>query len=165
MVRLEVHQLVDLSAEKAWESMSDFSNVQHIHPLVRDVDQLTENGNGLGAARRCHFYDDGTLEEEIIEWDEQAKYYRIKVLNGNLPLNNMIMTVRVEDVNPKQSRLFATVEFDPKHAFVGQLLGRYILKPKLGEVLGNMLAGVQYYEKEGTDVPEGWKAPHKAVVV
>ena len=47
MVKAHIERVVDVPVERAWEIISDFSNVHKIHPLVGTVDQLSENGKGL----------------------------------------------------------------------------------------------------------------------
>ncbi|KAJ8904848.1 hypothetical protein NDN08_001362 [Rhodosorus marinus] len=164
-MHMKITREVQVSAEKCWELLGDFSNIYHIHPMVKTSTPLSENDRGLGAIRQCDMYDGNSIQEKVIEWDEENMSYTITLIKGSLPINQMNAKVSVEANGGTQSALVCDVEFDPKHGFIGKLMGQLIMKPKFGGALGDMLGGVKYYLDEGDDVPENWKAPGKAVIV
>mmetsp|Transcript_38473 Transcript_38473/g.151851 ORF Transcript_38473/g.151851 Transcript_38473/m.151851 type:complete len:166 (+) Transcript_38473:156-653(+) len=164
-MHMKVTREVQVSAEKCWEMLGDFSNVHHIHPLVQTSTPVTENDRGLGAIRECELYDGNSVQEKVIEWDEENMSYTFNLEKGKLPLTLLEVKVSVEANGATQSLLACDVDFDPKYGFIGKLLGHFLMKPKLGGVLGDMLGGVKYYLDEGEDVPENWNAPGNAVIV
>ncbi|KAJ8904847.1 hypothetical protein NDN08_001361 [Rhodosorus marinus] len=154
---------VEIAPEKAWDLIADFSHVQHIHPLVEKVDQLSENETGLNAVRRCHFYNGIKVEEQIVEWNEKDMRYKIQVVKGKIPVKDMVAELIVEEISPTRSRIIGNIHVDPKYGILGQLMARFAMKPKFGTALGDLFSGTEYYMRTGRDVPENWHGPKPVI--
>ena len=66
-MQISVSRRVNLSAEKVWPHLADFSGIARFHPLVETADQPSEQNEGVGASRRCNFYDGKNVVERVIE--------------------------------------------------------------------------------------------------
>uniref|UniRef100_A0A7S3E803 SRPBCC family protein n=1 Tax=Rhodosorus marinus TaxID=101924 RepID=A0A7S3E803_9RHOD len=164
-MHVKVIQELGIPAAEAWKLMADFNNIQHVHPMVVSVDQLGSKERGVGAIRKCNFYDGGSIQERVTLWDDQNMKYQIQFMNGTLPLNSNTTSMIVEEVDSANCRMICDVEYDPKYGLIGKIMAILFLNRKFGSILGDMLAGVQYYAENHEDVPEGWKAPTRATVV
>lgn len=165
MVKAHIERVIDVPLERAWEIISDFSNVQNIHPLVDTVDQLTSNGKGLGAVRRCNLYDGNEAIERIEAWDERNKTYTIKYTDGSLPMNSVDVDLKAVAVGKDQTKLVAEMSLKAKYGLLGKIMERLVIKPQLGGAVGNLFAGVESYDKTGVQVQKGFKAKTPALVV
>lgn len=162
-MHFQVVNEVEIAPEKAWELIADFSHVQHIHPLVEKVDQLSDNDAGLDAVRRCHLYNGVKVEEQIVEWNEKDRRYKIQLVKGNLPVKQLGAELFVEEISPTRSRIIGNMDVDPKYGVLGQLMVRMVMKPKLGRALGDLFSGTEYYLRTGRDVPENWHGPKPVI--
>ena len=164
MVKTCVERVIDLPVERAWEIVSDFSNVYHVHPLVETVDQVTPEDRGLGAIRQCNLYDGNRAIEKIVEWDETNHSYKVELIDGTLPMKSVFATLKVEDAGNGKSKLYCFMDFKAKFAILGKIMERLVMKPQFGGAIGNLFAGVEEYSKTGKDIQKGYKAKTRALI-
>jgi hypothetical protein len=66
-MQVYVSRQISLPAEDLWRHLSDFSGVVRFHPFVETADQLSASNEGVGARRKCNFYDGKSVVERVIE--------------------------------------------------------------------------------------------------
>lgn len=134
--------------------------------MIKSVDQKSANDRGLGAVRVCNMYDGNHVMEEITDWDEQGRHYKIKVTEGTLPMRQVVAEIKVEKVgDANKSKLIADMTLKAKYGLLGKIMERLIIKPLLGGAVGNLFAGVEHYDKTGQQIGKGFKAKTPALVV
>ena len=62
-MQFTINKRLGLPAEDVWCNFADFSGVAHFHPYVETADQLSEQNEGVGARRKCNFYDGNSVVE------------------------------------------------------------------------------------------------------
>lgn len=165
MVKTCIERVIDLPVDRAWEIVSDFSHVYHVHPLVETVDQVTpEQDRGVGAIRQCNMYDGHKAVEKIVEWDEANHTYTIHLIDTDLPMKSVKATLTVEDAGNGQSKLLAHMDLKAKFGILGKIMERLVMKPQLGGAIGNLFAGVEEYSKTGKDIQKGYKGKTPALI-
>jgi len=165
MVKVHIERVIDVPIERTWEIIADFSNVQVIHPLVETVDQKTpDKDRGVGAVRICNLYDGNKAVEEIVQWDENNHSYKIKLIEGTLPMKEVSAELSVEKVEIRKSKLVADMNMKAKYGLLGKIMERLIIKPQFAAAIGNMFAGVESYDKTGVEIGKGFKAKTPALV-
>lgn len=70
MINVEKTVLVKAGINQVWDIVSDMGGVYKYHPLVKKSPVLSENAVGIGATRRCEFYDGSSVVEKITELKE-----------------------------------------------------------------------------------------------
>lgn len=68
MTTLQHEITIDASIENVWKAVADLSAVQHYNPMVSSVRCLSDQSEGVGAARRCELKPKGWVEERVWEW-------------------------------------------------------------------------------------------------
>ena len=165
MVKVHVERIIDVPIERAWEILADYSNVQKIHPLVKTVDQVTsDKDRGVGAIRQCNMYDGNKAVEKIVEWDERNHSYVLKLIDSSLPMKSILVELSAAPHGYSKSKLIAEMTLKAKFGFLGKIMERLVMKPQLGNAIGNLFAGVESYDKDGMEIQNGFKAPTPAIV-
>ena len=165
MVKACIERIINLPVDRAWEILSDYSNVHHIHPLVKTVDQITpDKDRGVGAVRQCNMYDGHKAVEKIIEWDEENRSYKVELIDTDMPMKSVIASLAVEDAGAGKTKLVAKMQVKAKYGVLGKAMEYLVMKPQLGGAVGNLFAGVEEYSKTGRDIQKGYKAKTPAFI-
>jgi len=164
MVQVRIVRIIDVPCERAWELVSDFVNIQNIHPMVKTVDQRSDQTKGLGAVRACNFYDGNQLVEEIVAWDETNHTFTIRMVDGSVPLKRAEGVISVEKIDDQTSKMVMDMGMSAKFGLLGKLMERFVFKPKFGSAIGDLFAGVQVYDKTGIPIGKDFKAKTPALV-
>lgn len=165
MVKAHVERIIDVPIDQAWETLADFSNVHKIHPLVKTVNQLTDNDRGLGAMRTCYLYDGNKAVERIEEWDEANHSYVVTIIDSTLPMKSVDVKLTALKLGKTKSKLVAEMDIHAKYGLLGKIMERLIIKKQLGSAVGNVFAGVEEYNKTGVEIQKGYKAKTRALIV
>ena len=163
-VKACIERVIDVPVDRAWELLSDFSHVHLIHPIVETVDQQSVDGRGLGAVRQCNMYDGNYALERIIAWDEAHRSYKVQLIDSSLPVKSILATLSVQDAGNDKSKLLVEMNIKAKYGLLGKIMERLVMKPQLGGTVGDLLGGVEAYDKTGKEIQKGFKAKTRAVV-
>ncbi len=85
---------VKAAAETVWETLQDFSSIERFSSKVDTSPVVGAKSGGLGAQRKCTFYDKSTVVEEIVEYEE-GKGFRIELSGYSMPLKSLQATMEV----------------------------------------------------------------------
>ena len=77
----------------------------------------------------------------------------------------VVAELSAEDAGNGKSKLVAKMDIKAKFGLIGKIMERLVMKPQLGGAVGNLLAGVEEYNKTGKDIQKGYKAKTRAMVV
>ena len=147
----QVSVLVEVSVERAWNYLSDFTAAPNYVPDIVRAEIVSARRAGIGAHRRVYDEDGDFLEETIIEW-QQGRGFVIKLHEGDEPMAPFERAEFRYLLAPaaKQQTLITlsmTVEL-PLGAF-GAKLGEWFLLPVLEDNLAQVAAGMKHYYETG----------------
>jgi len=148
---------INAPASKIWTVLSDFSNIQMFHPNVRDVDQLSEVDRGVGAARRCNFYDGGSAVEKITTWDNEQRSFTCTVTEIAAPIQDITSSMWVETIDSQRSKVHIEMSYTPKWGILGVILNALVLRFALQSVFKKVLTGLQTHLETGKEVGKNGK--------
>ncbi|WP_353249106.1 SRPBCC family protein [Salinisphaera sp. T31B1] len=106
-------QTVDAAPDEVWSTIRDFDAISLWHPAVESSDITEGENNKPGAKRHLTLTDGGTIDEQLITWDDQGMRYSYKILDGVLPVANYRSTIAVEAEGNEQSKVIWKGRFDP----------------------------------------------------
>lgn len=153
MTKLVIHRFIDAPANRVWGVIADYYNVQMFHPFVEKVDRLSEKSCGLGAKRRCNLYNNTSVVEEVIEWDEGNSFV---VLSRDAP---MVVEVeggmRVEVLDEHTSLVTLSIHYIPKWGLLGKLLDFLLLRVSFRFVLSRVLKSLKQHIETGAVIGKG----------
>lgn len=148
MPSVRATRTINASTSKIWTVLSDYSNIQVFHPNVEYVDQLSEDDRGLGAKRRCNFYDGTSAVEEIIEWKE-GQSFTVTVTESTVPATNVTAVMEISKRNAHQSEVYIEMRYTPKWGVFGKIVNVLILRMAMRHVFNKVLKGLQHHVETG----------------
>lgn len=148
MSNLAVTIEVNAPAERVWEVVSDFGGVHKFHPLVETSPLLTKNDRGLGAKRRCEFYDKTSIVEEVTKWDE-GKSYSVVISEASMPLKRANATMRISPIDGDSSEVILAMDYEVKYGPVGKLMDMFMMRRMMGKMFGKVLKGLAHHAATG----------------
>ena len=107
MIDVSVKDTINASADEVWSVVGAISNVERYIPMVASS---KVQGSGLGAKRTCVVAnkkgeESGKIEEEIVDFDNDAKTYSYTITSSPLPVENYVGTVKVTARNDSECEL------------------------------------------------------------
>jgi len=106
---------LNASADKIWETLRTFDKVE----TYQSMSTKTElDGQGVGSQRTVTAMDpDGNtikLVEKLDYLNDDEKTMKISIVDGPLPLNNAVVTIKVGALEDNKTELEFDSIFDPK---------------------------------------------------
>jgi len=104
---------INAAPDEVWETVRDFDAISMWHPAVVSSDISKGENNEPGAQRHLTLGDGGTIDEQLVSWDDDGMSYSYKIIGGVLPVSNYMSTISVEAEGDEQSKITWTGHFDP----------------------------------------------------
>ncbi len=144
---------IDASASKVWEIISDFSSVERYSAKVQHSPIVGATTHGVGTQRRCTFYDQSTVMEEIVDYTE-GKQLRIALSEFSMPLKSLEAVMEVTPVTETSCDVLFRMEYVVKYGPAGWMLGSTVMKGVIRGVTRDVLRGLAYHAVTGKVVGE-----------
>lgn len=141
-------RLIEASPEALWALLSDVTTVARYHPAVQSAELLSPNKTGLGATRRCHFYDGTDVREEVIDLEE-GRRLRLGLSEFSLPMKRLEAETTIIPTSDGKSQVTFTIAFEVEYGLLGKLLGGTVVRRQLAQVTARFLAGIDYHLTTG----------------
>ncbi|MDH4309233.1 MAG: SRPBCC family protein [Acidimicrobiia bacterium] len=143
---------IDAPAEKVWEVLADFGNVQVFNPNVSRSYLTGTQPGGEGATRHCDLAVAGaSIEERIVAWEE-GRSYTIDIYDGvRNPFAKAVGTLTVDPIDESRSVAGMTIEWKGKGGVLSGLLDRGLVAQNRKAVT-RLLAGLKHHVETGNDV-------------
>ncbi|MEM7344169.1 MAG: SRPBCC family protein, partial [Chloroflexota bacterium] len=126
MARITTSRIINAPAHRVWDVLSDYHNPQVFHPFLESVDQLSEIDRGLGATRQCNLYNNSSIVEEVIDWEEGKSF---TVMTSDQPIfGETTGTMRVEAVDVNRSKVTVNTSYTPTWGVFGKILDVFLLR-------------------------------------
>ena len=149
MIHNERTRDVDATPEEVWAVLGRFMHIDAFAPSVVSVDALTDDEEGIGSTRRCHFKDGNSVVEEVVEWTTDRQYrVRLSEVKG-MPLDEAYGELSVEPLGNGRSRTKMAMDYRVKFGPIGWLMGQTMMKMMMGKIFDEVLKGLD--DKVRTD--------------
>ncbi len=145
---------MNASSSKIWGVLSDYSNIQAFHPRVQTVDQLSDSDRGLGAKRRCNFYDKTSAVEEIIDWNE-GQSFTVVITEAAMPVVDATAIMGVNKIDEHRSQVFLELTYTPKWGILGKIIDVVMLRMAMRRIFSQVLKGLQHHVETGELIGNG----------
>jgi carbon monoxide dehydrogenase subunit G len=109
MGRIELHEQIEAPAQAAWEKLRDFGGIAGWMPGIEKCDV---EGKGIGAVRSVGLAGGVGLKERLESLDEGVRTLSYSILEGPLPVQNYLATIRVSENGEAACRVDWTASFD-----------------------------------------------------
>jgi len=144
---------VSLPASKLWAVLDDFGGIERYAPTIKRSLILTEKATGLGARRRCEFYANGSLIEEIVDYQD-GQSMTLELSEHGMPVKSMVSTIRVASVDAETSEVSMSLDYVSKGSPLGWILGSFVLGPLMKGTFKKVMTGWVYHAATGTVVDD-----------
>ena len=119
MTRVTKEIWIDAPAEKVWPVLADIGAIQDYAPSVARSHATSAIKAGVGASRHCELLPMGTVEERVIEWQDDAQYTIDIYDSKNVPFSGMAhFAVKP---NGRGTIVTQTMEFTMKGGLIGAI--------------------------------------------
>ncbi|MCP4601971.1 MAG: SRPBCC family protein [Proteobacteria bacterium] len=143
MLHIERTLEIDATPDAVWAVISRFMHDDEFAPLVTSVDALTQGEDGVGSKRRNHFDNGTSLVEEVIVWEVERRYHRLRLSEmSGAPIREAEADVSIEPTENGRSRVTWGLDFRMKYGPLGWLLGQTMLKMVMGKIVEGNLKGL-----------------------
>jgi len=146
---------VTASPEDTWRVVRDFGGVHRWHAKVESSPLLSSNNEGLGAKRRCEFYDKSSVVEEIISYDEGDRFLEVSLSEFSMPLTQATATMKVDPAEGGGAEVTLSMNFGVKYGPIGWVMDRAMMRPMMGKMFGQVLDGLRTHLETGQPIGEG----------
>lgn len=150
------NRTMNATSSRIWAVLSDYSNIQVFHPLVQNVDQLSEVDRGVGAKRRCNFYDKTSAVEEITEWKEGQSFTCI-ITEAPMPVLDATATMGINEIDSDHCEVYLEMNYTPKWGIFGRILDVLILRMAMRNIFNKVLKGLQHHVETGELIGQNGK--------
>ena len=142
-------------AEKAWAIISDYGAIHKYHPGVERSPILNGIERGVGAIRRCEFYDGSSVVEKVISWQD-GRSLTVELSGMSMPLKQAQAQLQVRQAGKGTSDVTITMDFTPKFGPLGWLMGQVMMKPMMRGMFTKVLQALETHASTGRLIgPEG----------
>lgn len=103
---------IDAPAEEVWAKVKDFNALNTWHPAVAKTEILKGDNNKVGATRLLTLNDGGTIEEDLLAWDETTMTYSYNIIQSVLPVSDYEATLTVELITDTSTKIIWSASFN-----------------------------------------------------
>ena len=142
------HQItIDASIEEVWKTVADLSAVRHYNSTVSSVRLLSEQSEGVGAARRCELKPSGWVEERVWEWTPPDSI-GLEVTASEWPLVFMKWKT-VLRANGNSTIVTQEMNYKLKFGPLGALMDLLVMRPKIDKVIEEVFEDLRKFVEAG----------------
>ena len=109
--QVSVKQIIKAPADTVWETLSGFDGIDRYLPEV--VAKCSVEGKGAGAKRTCTLQNGIKLSETLESLDEQNRTLVYSIGQSEMPFENYISTVKVQQIQDGGCEVEWSATFEP----------------------------------------------------
>ena len=151
MANVSVHKRVNAPLEKVFATWNDeFADIYKFNPNLSHSRLLdnSPSASGVGSLRQCDLADGKNwIRERVIELKHNRQLV-VDIFEGTMPLRSAVATFDFRAVNPHQTDVTVTMDFEPKMGVIGKLMIP-MMKKQFAPMLQGLLNGNANYAESG----------------
>ena len=148
MTKATLTRTIPVDSATIWAALADFQGVHKFHPIVDTVDQLTAHDRGLGAGRRCNFYDGTSVVEKVTDI-EDGRRVTVELSEFSMPLKSATASMVVTPRGVGSTDVTIEMDFIVKGGPLGAIMGAIMMRPMMKKMFGKVLAGLEHHVSTG----------------
>ena len=104
--------VVPASAQTAWDTIKSFDSIHTWHPAAVSTELLVgENGEPL-AVREFQTADGGFVISELLDYDEDSKWFKYRIIKTSVPLRGYVGEMKVTPRDDGGSEVAWSAQFE-----------------------------------------------------
>ncbi|MGH1340178.1 MAG: SRPBCC family protein [Nannocystales bacterium] len=153
MQNVTVTRIVHAEIKTVWDLVADVTRVVNWHPSVHRVDLLSENATGLGAARRCNFYDGTSVRETVTELDEGSRL-KVVLSEYSLPMKTFEAEIRLQAMADGNTQVTFSMNYEMKFGIFGKAMNALMVRGQMTKLMSSVLSGLDQHGATGEIIGE-----------
>ena len=141
-------RIINADLETVWEQIVDVTLIKNWHPGVATTDQISEHAIGVGAVRRCNFYDGSEAVEEVIALTGNHRM-KINIREFKAPMKKFESTWELRTTSSGSTQVTITTEYEMKLNVLGSLLDILVIRGRMPKLINKVLAGLDHHIMSG----------------
>jgi len=141
-------RIIHAAPATLWPLIADVTTIDRWSSAVDTVDLLSEKPMGLGAARRCNFYDGSSVREDIVELEE-TKRVRLRLSEFSVPMKRLEAEISIRPLGEGQSEVSFEMYYEVKWGVLGKMMGATVVRRMMSKVASSSLAGLDHHVSTG----------------
>jgi hypothetical protein len=155
MQQYKIEKKINAPASKVWAILDDFGNIYRFSPGVATSSLLDGPQEGVGAQRKCEFYDDAGYFIEAIGTREEGKSIRVDVVEMHLkqpaPIEKFYVDFEVSPETSSTSFVTATGHYETI-GISGKILNALVIRKTLRKALASVIDGLALHIETGAEI-------------
>ncbi|MCJ8347342.1 SRPBCC family protein [bacterium] len=147
-MKVEVSKKLNVDVDRVWKSFENFGEIYKFHPLVEKSPLLSKNASGIGAKRRCDFYDGTSVVEVVTHWTEK-KRIEVQLSEMSMPMKTAKATIKIVSTSSGATKVSLEMDFVPKFGFLGKIMGALMMRPMMKKMLTLLFVGLEKHIQTG----------------
>ena len=153
MTRFQTRIRIEATAERAWGTLADLTEVQNYSDSVSGTCLNTDARQGVGASRHCDLVPLGQVDETVLEWEEGRRFVHDLVPSGGAPPLRGGRIEWVVEPDGDETVATITIAYDGLAIpVVGGLLDALFVRPRFRTIMRRMALGLKHYVETGEPV-------------
>jgi ribosome-associated toxin RatA of RatAB toxin-antitoxin module len=148
---------VSAAPNTVWELISDVTRVVDFHPAVKSVDLLSDLPTGLGATRRCNFYDGTSVVETVTNVSDGASV-SLELSEFSVPMKTFDASIAISPLAGSGTQVTFSLNYEMKFGVLGQLMNVAMVRGQMNKMLTRILAGIDHHLTTGEPIGEDFVA-------
>ncbi len=141
---------IKASKDEVWAALANLGGIQNFHPGVSKSYYITDQKEGLGAARVCELLPMGKVEEHVIDWKHgEEMTLDVVPLEKAPPLRDATGRLQLTEEDDGSVRVTMTVEYGLKFGPLGRVMDILLVRPQFEKVVPRVLRGLKRHLETG----------------
>lgn len=145
----KLHHEIKINAllDKVWEVLANLEAVQYYNPMVKSTRYISQDREGVGAARHCDLNPKGYVKERVTAW-EPKKAIALEAYEHQWPVK--FMRWRTE-LHPQGNGTLVTqdLEYETKFGILGKLMNVLMMRKKMDQGITGAFQELKRYIETG----------------
>ena len=146
MSKIQVVKRVQAVPSHVWNILADYGAVSNFHPFVQRSYTQSAAERGVGAVRKCEFYDGNHVVEKVTSWQE-GRAMTIEIVEGTMPLSRAEAKITVDDGLDGTTIVTMNMDVTPK-GVMGAMMGP-VMGIMFRRMLTKLLDGLDHHARTG----------------
>jgi hypothetical protein len=143
MNQVNITKEYNVNDKLVWAQWSDIAKISEFHPDLVSSPIISSKTSGLGTKRKVTTTDGKELIHEIFEYDDTQKKLAFTFKADFLPIKDGRCFIRIKNIGSDKATLDFKITMKVKFGFLGWILGKLVLEPKLTAGGHNLLNGLE----------------------
>ncbi|WP_299495246.1 SRPBCC family protein [uncultured Shewanella sp.] len=149
MSKVTVTQRLDADIDTVWAHIENVTLVANWHPSVDFADLLSHNATGIGATRRCNFYDGTNVVEEITHLDKDNYAFTLQIREFKGPIGRFDSHWTLTSTATGATQMTIVMDYDMKLSILGAAMNVLMIQGNMSKRLNTIMKALAHHIKTG----------------